>query len=696
MKLLSSLILLGTFMALNIASVANPLLEKFNTPFSVPPFDKIKPEHFVPALKVAMDKHNQEISAIVKNTAKPTFQNTVEALEYSGELLNDISTIFSNLNGANTNSELQKIAREVMPMLSAHYNNISLNSELFARISEVHKLESNKLAGEQKRLLDKTFDSFKKNGALLDDSKKAKLREISEKLSLLTLKFGENVLAETNSFKLVIDNKADLAGLPESVIAGAADDAKNASLEGKWLFTLQNPSLMPFLQYSSKRELREKIYKAYINRCDNNNEYDNKEIIKEIVNLKIERAKLFGYPSHAAYVLEDNMAKNPEKVYELLNQLWKPSLASAKKEAVALQQLINKSGENIKLEGWDWRYYSEILRKEQYDLDEEEIRSYFALDNVKAGIFLLVNKLFGLTFKEDKTIPVYHPDATAYQVFDFDNSFIGILYLDMHPRQSKRGGAWMTSYREQHYKGTEKVFPVVSLVCNFSKPAGDMPSLLTYDEAETFFHEFGHGLHGLLSNCTYKTLAGTSVPRDFVELPSQIMEHWLGEPELLKLFATHYKTGKTIPQELITKLDNSSKFNQGFVTTEFLAAALLDMSYHSLKSPMTIGAGEFEDKELKAIGLIPEITVRYRSTYFRHIFAGGYDAGYYSYIWSGVLDADAFAAFKEKGIFDKNTATLFRKNVLEKGFTEDPMDLYIKFRGKEPSIEALLIKRGLK
>ncbi len=695
MNKLFFLIIFGIFMSLIYIS-ANPLLNKFDTPFGVPPFDKIKSEHFIPAIKEGMEKHNKEIDAIIKNSEKPTFKNTIEKMEYSGELLSTVSTIFYNMNGANTNPELQKIAREIAPMLSEHYNNIALNSELFKRISTVYSDNTKKLDKDQQRLLEVTFNSFKRNGALLDDAKKQRLREISEKMSLLTLKFGENVLAETNSFKLVIDNKNDLEGLPESIIAAAADDAKSAKLDGKWVFTLQNPSIMPFLQYAKKRELREKIMKAYINRCDNNNEFDNKEIIKEIVNLRIERAKLFGYNSHAAYILEDNMAKTPDKVFDLLNKIWTPSLESAKKEAKELQNLINKTGEKFKLEAWDWRYYSEILRKEKYDLDEEEIRSYFQLDNVRKGIFTLVNKLYGLTFKEDKTIPTYHQDVVAYQVYDGDNSFIGVLYMDFHPRQSKRGGAWMTSYREQYYENGKKVYPVVSLVCNFSKPAGDMPSLLTYDEAETFFHEFGHGLHGLLSNCKYKTIAGTSVPRDFVELPSQIMEHWLGEPELLRLFATHYKTGKVIPQELIEKLDKSSKFNQGFVTTEFLAAALLDMSYHSLTTPMTMSADKFETSELNKIGLIDEIVVRYRSPYFRHVFAGGYDAGYYSYIWSGVLDADAFEAFKTNGIFDKKTATSFRKNVLEKGFSEDPMKLYVNFRGSEPSIEPLLKKRGLK
>jgi len=675
----------------------NPLLLEYNTPFGVPPFEQIKNEHFKPAFDTAFIKHEEEINAIVNNTAAPDFKNTIEALDYSGALLLNVSSVFFNLLSANTSDELQAIAQEISPKMSAHYDNIMLNKALFEKVKSVYESnEKENLGVEQKRLLDETYKKFIRSGAGLNEQAQKRMREINQELSSLTLKFGDNVLAETNTFKLFVQTDEELAGLPQSLKDAAAEAAKQEGKDGQWLFTLQNPSIMPFLQYAENRDLRKKMVDAYISRGNNENDKNNNELITSIVNLRLERAKLLGYTNHAAYILEENMAKTPEKVYELVNQICKPGLEVAKKEAADLQKMIKKDGKNFKLEPADWRFYAEKLRKEKYDLDEEALRPYFKLENVKEGIFSVCQKLYGINFSVIKDIPKYHEEAEAYEVKDYDGKHLGVLYLDFHPRASKRGGAWMTSYREQYKKDGKDIRPVVSIVCNFSKPTEKQPSLLTFDEVETFFHEFGHALHGLLSNCTYLATSGTNVPRDFVELPSQIMENWVAEPEVLKLFAKHYETGEVIPDELINKITKSSLFNQGFATTEFIAAALLDMDYHTITEPLSITPGEFETNSLNNIGLIPEIVVRYRSTYFNHIFSGGYSAGYYSYIWSEVLDSDAFESFKEKGLFDKETASSFRKNILEKGNTEDPLQLYINFKGAEPKIDALLKKRGLK
>lgn len=675
---------------------SNPLLQEFKTPFGLPPFDKIKTSDFLPAIQEGIKQHNKEIETIVKSKEQPTFANVIEAMDRSGELLNRTLAIFHNLNSSVTNEALQKVAEQVSPLISRHYDEIMMNKKLFEKIKSVwDNRDKFNLTREQYRLLEKYYNDFKRNGALLSEKDQNRLKEINSKLSVLTLQFGNNVLKETNKFKLVIDNPDDLEGLPKSLIDAAADDARAMKLEGKWVFTLQNPSVMPFLQYSAKRNLREKIWRAYAYRANNNDEFDNKEIIRQIVNLRLEKAKLLGYPNHAAYVLEQNMAKNPEGVMNLLNKLWEPTVKAMKIEAYELQSMIYAEGNNFKLEPWDWRYYAEKVRKEKYDLNEEDLRPYFKLENVRDGIFELVNRLWGIKFKERNDLPKYHPDVVSYEVLNSDGSHLGILYMDYFPRDSKRGGAWMSNFQEQYYKNGQKVNPVVTLTFNFSKPTADMPSLLTLDEVETFFHEFGHGLHGLFSNCNYVSTSGTNVSRDFVELPSQIMEHWATEREMLKMYARHYKTNEPIPDELIKKIENSSKFNQGFITGEYLAAALLDMKYHTITEPLTIDINKFEDQYLSEIGLIPEIISRYKSTYFRHIFAGGYDAGYYSYIWSGVLDADAFQAFKENGIFDQKTAKAFREYVLERGNTEDPAILYRQFRGKDPSIEPLLRKRGL-
>lgn len=674
----------------------NPLLKPYNTPFNVPPFDQIKTEHFMPAFEEGMKQHNAEIKAIVENKEAANFKNTIEALEKSGSLLNEVATVFYNLTSANTNKELQQISQKAAPLFSKHSDNISMNMDLFKKVKAVYQQKDKlKLTSEQSRLLDNTYKSFVRNGADLDAPKQAKLREINEKLSLAELKFGENLLAETNGFQLILDKKEDLAGLPQSLIDAAADDAAKAGHKGKWMFTLQNPSVMPFLQYSSRRDLREKMYKGYSSRGNQDNKYDNKKIINDITNLRIERSNLLGFNSYADYVLEETMAKTPANVYKLMDQIWAPALEASKKEAAALQTMIDAEGGNFKVEPWDWRYYTEKLRKEKYDLDEEQIRPYLKLENVRDAAFMLAGKLYGLKFVPKTGIPKYHEDCMVYEVLNPDGSHLSILYMDFHPRASKRGGAWMTNYREQYMKDGKNVPPVVSLVCNFSKPNGDTPSLLTFDEAETLFHEFGHGLHGMLSKCNYRTMGGTNVSRDFVELPSQVMENWVGEPEMLALFAKHYKTGEIMPKTLVEKIQKAGKFNMGFVTVEFLAAAYLDMAYHTLTTTQNIDVNAFEKNTLDKLGLIPQIISRYKSTYFNHAFPGGYSAGYYSYIWAGVLDSDAFEAFKEHGLFDKKTADAFRQNVLERGNTEDPMELYKRFRGAEPSIKPLLKKRGL-
>lgn len=674
----------------------NPFFEAYNTPFEVPPFDKIKNEHFAPALREGMRIQQEEIDVIVNNAEAPTFQNTIEAMENSGELLSKVSTVFGNLNSANTSDELQAIARDMAPELSKHSDNISLNEKLFEKVKVVWDNKENLgLSPEQHKLLEKRYKAFVRNGANLNESDKEKLREINSKLSVLSIQFGQNVLAETNAYKLFIDTEGDLAGLPQELRDAAFQDAEMAGEEDKWLFTLQNPSVMPFLQYADNRELRRQIWEAYQSRGNKGDDKDNKSILIEMANLRREKAQLLGYKTHADYVLEESMAKNAEGVYNLLNQLWSPALAKAKVELEEMQEIVKAEGHDFKIEPWDWRYYEEKLRKKKFDLDEQEVKPYFSLEKVQDGVFMVVNKLWGLTFSEIKDIPTYHPEARAYEVKEADGTHVGVLYMDFHPRASKRGGAWMTSYRPQQTVDGQRKAPVISIVCNFSKPTGDNPALLTFDEVTTFFHEFGHALHGLLSNVQYKSLAGTSVPRDFVELPSQIMENWATDPAVLKQYAIHYKTGEVIPDALIEKLNNSGTFGQGFGTTEYLAASLLDLDYHTQQAPITVNADEFEKASMDKIGLIGEIIPRYRSTYFSHIFSGGYSSGYYSYIWSGVLDTDAFQAFKETELFNQEKAQAFRKEILERGGTDEPMTMYVNFRGAEPKIDALLKKRGL-
>lgn len=674
----------------------NPFFQPYATPYEVPPFDKIKNEHFKPAILEGIKRHETEINAIANNTAAPTFENTILAMENAGELLSNVNIVFSNLNGANTNEEMQKIAKEISPNLAAHSDNIYLNEKLFARVKAIwDKKESLGLNLEQTKILENLHKAFVRSGANLAAADKEKLRKINAELSMTSLKYGQNILAETNKYELVITDKKDLAGLPQELINTAADDAKAKDKEGKWVFTLSNSSVMPFLQYSSNRKLRQEIWNAYQTRGNHDDALDNKENAIKLANLRGEKARLLGYKSHAAYVLEESMAKNPENVAKLLNDLWTPALAIAKTEAADIQKMMDKDGVKDKVKPYDWRYYTEKIRKQRFDLDEQELKPYFSLDNARNGIFQVTEKLYGLKFKQLNDVPKYHDEVTVWEVSEADGTHVGILYMDFFPRASKRGGAWMTSYRSQKTVDGKRKAPVISIVCNFTKPTGDTPALLTFDEVTTFFHEFGHALHGLLSNVTYKSLAGTSVPRDFVELPSQIMENWAAEPEVLKMYAKHYKTGEVIPDALIQKLQKSGTFDQGFATVEYLAASFLDMDYHTQTTPIQLDANSFEKNSMKKIGLIDAIIPRYRSTYFSHIFSGGYSSGYYSYIWSGVLDTDAFEAFKTTNLFNPEKAKLFRKNILEKGGTEDPMVLYKRFRGAEPSVEPLLRKRGL-
>lgn len=674
----------------------NPFFQAYNTPFEVPPFDKIKNEHFKPAILEGIKKKEAEVDVIANNTETPTFDNTILAMENAGELLSNVNIVFSNLNGANTNDELQKIAKEVSANLAAHNDNIYLNEKLFARIKTVwDKRESLNLNLEQAKILENLHKAFVRSGANLSNADKDKLRKINAELSITALKYGQNILAETNKYELVISDKMDLSGLPQELINAAAEDAKAKNKNGKWVFTLSNSSVMPFLQYSSNRKLRQQIWNAYQTKANHDDEFDNKENAVKLANLRGEKARLLGYKSHSDYVLEESMAKNPENVAKLLNDLWKPALEKAKIEASDIQKMMDSDGIKDKVKPYDWRYYTEKIRKQRFDLDEQELKPYFSLDNVRGGVFQVTEKLYGLKFKQLSDVPKYHEEVTVWEVTEANGTHVGILYMDFFPRASKRGGAWMTSYRSQKTVNGERKAPVISIVCNFTKPTGDTPALLTFDEVTTFFHEFGHALHGLLSNVTYKSLAGTSVPRDFVELPSQVMENWAAEPEVLKMYAKHYKTGKVIPDALIQKLQKSGTFDQGFATVEYLAASFLDMDYHSQTAPITIDANTFEKNSMKNIGLIDPIIPRYRTTYFQHIFSGGYSSGYYSYIWSGVLDTDAFEAFKTTTLFNPEKAKLFRKNVLEKGGTEDPMVLYKRFRGAEPSVEPLLRKRGL-
>ncbi|MCC8173501.1 MAG: M3 family metallopeptidase [Odoribacter sp.] len=675
----------------------NPFLSEYSTPFGVPPFDKIKLEHYRPAFIKGMDDEKKEIEAIINQSEPATFENTIVALDRSGVQLRKVNIVFSGLNSADTSDEMQELNKELNPLLSKHRDEITLNPKLFARVKEVYdNRESLNLNKEEAKLLEETYKRFVRGGANLSEEDQEKLKQLNSEISMLQLTFGQNMLKETNDFQLVIDKEEDLSGLPANLIAGAAEAAKDAGMEGKWVFTLHNPSIMPFLQFSDNRELREQMLNAYTNRGNNNNAADNKEVVKKLVQLRLERAKLMGYEDYASFVLEDRMAKNPENVYNLLNQVWKPTLVKAKQEMADLKAEMKKDGVQDELKGSDWRYYNEKVMKSKFDLDENEIRPYLKLENVQDGMFYVANKLYGITFNELTNIPKPHEEAVAFECKDKDGTHLGVLYLDYFPRASKRGGAWCSTYRSQTYENGKRVAPVVTIVCNFSKPAAGKPALLSPDEAETMFHEFGHALHNLFKDVHYYGVSG--VPRDFVELPSQVMEHWTFEPEVLNVYAKHCETGEIIPTELVEKLEKSGKYGQGFATAEYVQASLLDMDYHMLKEiPEDFDVVKFEENAMKKLGALSQIPPRYRSTYFNHTMGGGYTAGYYSYLWSEVLDCDAYQAYVETGdIFDQETARKFREYVLTPGGIDDAMVMYTNFRGKEPGIDPLLKNRGLK
>ena len=669
----------------------NPLL----TPFDTAPFSKLKNEHFMPAFKQAMTDARAEIDAITENTEAPTFANTIEALDFAGQQLDRISSVFFNLNSAETNEEIQKIAQEVSPLLSEFGNDITLNEELFKRVKAVfNQKDSLDLTVEQQTLLDKRYKGFSRNGANLAEDKKTRLREIDAESAKLKLQFGENVLAETNAFKMHLTNEEDVDGLPEGEKEAAAQMAKSKDLDG-WLITLDYPSYIPFMKYAKNRELRKKLSLAFGSKSFKGDKLDNQENVLKIAKLRHERANLLGYATHANFVLEERMAETPEKVHAFLNELVEKAKPAAEREFKQLEDFAKELDGIDQLQKWDGAYYSEKLKQKLFSLDDEILKPYFKLENVIAGVFKVAEKLFDLQFKEVFTIDKYHEDVKTYEVFDADNNFISLFYADFHPRPGKRGGAWMTSFKSQYIKDGQNVRPHISNVCNFTKPTDTKPSLLTFNEVTTLFHEFGHGLHGMLANTTYPSLSGTSVYWDFVELPSQVLENWCYEKEALELFATHYQTGEVIPMELVQKIKESATFQEGMQTLRQLSFGLLDMSWHGVDPTSITDVKAQEDKAFSGTDLYPSTAETCMSTAFSHIFQGGYSSGYYSYKWAEVLDADAFAYFKEEGIFNKEVATKFKDNVLSKGGTENPMVLYKRFRGAEPKVEALLERAGL-
>lgn len=675
----------------------NPFFTEYTTPFGVPPFQEIKLEHYEPAFLKGLEEQATEIQAICNNPDEATFENTVVAMDQSGKLLRKARIVFSGLNSANSNDEMDQLSRKMSPLFSKHSDDIRLNPQLFSRVKTLYdKKESLGLNKEQKKLLEETYKGFIRGGANLPQDKQTILRDLNSEISLLQITFSQNMRRDADAYKLVIEKKEDLGGLTETQIATAAQAAQAAGLEGKWVFTLANPSTLPFLQNAENRALREKLFTAYINRGNNNNQNDNKELVSKLIAKRLEKAQLMGYENYASFILEERMSKTPEAVYELLNELWTPSLKKAKEELADIQAEIRKEGKNFTAEAWDWRYYFEKARKAKFNLDENEIRPYLKLDNVRDGAFYVANKLYGITFSPIANIPLPHPDAEAFECRDKNGAHLGVLYMDYFPRQGKRSGAWCGTYRAQTYKDGKRVAPIVTIVCNFSQPAPGLPALLSADEANTLFHEFGHALHNLFKDVHYYGISG--VARDFVELPSQIMEHWVLEPEVLKNYAKHYETGEIIPADLIKKLDKSGKYGQGFATTEYLAASYLDMDYHVLKEiPANLDVMVFENRVLGERGLIKQIPSRYRTTYFNHTMGGGYTAGYYSYIWAEVLDCDAYQAFVGSGdIFNQEIARKFRDYILTPGGIEDAMDMYINFRGSKPGTGALLDNRGLR
>ncbi|MFO7703311.1 MAG: M3 family metallopeptidase [Psychroflexus maritimus] len=678
-------------------NTANPLLKtEFSTPFEVPPFNDLQPAHFEEAMLKGMEEQKEEIQLIIDQTDVPTWKNTILPMENSGKTYARASRIFYNLNSSHTNDEIQEIARNMSAKSAAHSDFIYMNLELFERVSSVWEAnqEDSKLSPQQFKVLENTYKRFVRSGAALEKEAQVQLAEINAKIAEMTTQFGQNILSDTNDFSLLIDDEKRLSGIPASLIEAAKKRAKEND-EAKWMFTLQNSNVMPILAYAEDRELREEIYKAYKNRGNNDNDFNNSQLAIDLANLRLEKANLLGFDTYADYALENTMAKDRNTVEAFLEKLWKPALIVAEKERQNIAQRLVQDGIEDEVQPWDYKFYLEQIKKDEFEINNQEVAEYFSLAQVRDGIFTVTDKLFGLQFKELEDVPVYHEEVSAWEVTEKDGTHVGVLYMDMHPRSSKRSGAWMTSFRPQSVKDGERYAPVISINCNFTEATSSKPSLLTFDEVTTFFHEFGHALHGLLSNVEYESLAGTSVPRDFVELPSQVMENWATDPEVLKMYAFHYESGEVIPDELINKLEELSTFGQGFATTEYLASSLLDMNYHTIEVPLKVDASTFEVETLNEAGLPSSITARHSSTHFAHIFAGGYSAGYYSYIWSGVLDTDAFDQFKQTELFNQEKAKSFRENILETGGTEEPMELYKRFRGSEPSIEPLLKKRGL-
>ncbi len=672
----------------------NPLLIPFETLHETAPFHLIRNEHYLPAFKTAIDEAKNEIQQIIDEKAGPGFENTIVALDVAGERLARIRSVFFNLNSAETNDEIQKIAQQVAPMLTEFANDVSLNEELFAKIREVYNHKGQlKLNPEQSTLLENTYRRFVRNGANLNETDREKYRAITKELSQLSLKFGENVLAETNAFELQVTDRKELGGLPDFLLESAAQTARSKNKEG-WVFTLQYPCYVPFMKYADNRGLREKMYRAFSVKGNQDNEFDNNENVRRILELKIEKARLLGYHTYAEYQLTERMAETPERVNRFLRELHEASHPHARKDFAEVQAFAEKSGFEGKIQRWDWAYYSEKLKNEKYGFNEEEVKPYFELNHVIDGVFGLANQLYGLELKENKDIPVYHEEVKAYEVFDKDGKYLAVIYLDFFPREGKRAGAWMTDYRSQSNVNGESVRPHVSIVMNFTKPTDSIPSLLTFDELTTFVHEFGHALHGMLSRCTYPGLSGTNVYWDFVELPSQIHENWCYEKDWLDQFAVHYKTGAKIPAELVDKIVRAKNFQAGYLSERQLSFGMLDMAFHTLQEKPGDIAG-FEARAIASTELFGPVPGSMLSTSFSHIFAGGYDAGYYSYKWAEVLDADAFSVFKGKGIFNSKVADSFRKNILEKGGSEHPMKLYVAFRGQEPTVDALLKRSGL-
>jgi len=675
---------------------SNPFFSEYKTPFQVPPFNLIDTTHFMPAIEKGIAEQQAEIDAIVNNTETPTFENTVLAFDKSGKQLRKVSSVFGSLNSANTNPVMQALNRKISPMTTRHRDNISLNDKLFQRIKSVYETRNSaNLDSQQIRTVEKYFNDFVRNGANLSETEKEKLRAINQELSKNQIKFNENQLAEINTnFRLVIDKAEDLDGLSKEVTDEAAAVAKTAGMEGKWIFTLQKPSLLPFLTYAKNRDLREKLYRGYFMRGNNNNEFDNKEIILKIINLRAEKAKMLGFETYADYIIDINMAKTPEAVSTFLNELMVPALAIAKKDRDEMQKIINNEGGNFKLASWDWWYYAEKLKKAKYNLEESEVKPYMALTNVRDGMFHVATKLYGITFTRIPDAPVYHPEVEVFEVNETNGDHVGVLYLDYHPRPGKSAGAWCGRFRSQSYEDGKKIYPVVTIVTNFTRPSGDTPALLSWDETQTLFHEFGHALAGLFTDGKYDRTAG-NLARDMVELPSQIMENWAGEPEVLKVYAKHYLTGEIIPDELIGRMEKASVFNEAFNTVEYIAASVLDIDWHSITEPKQADVLAFEKESMDRINLMEEIIPRYRTTYFSHII-GGYAAGYYVYLWAAVLDTDAFQAFVDSGdLYNSEIAARFRKFILTEGGNDEGMIQYRKFRGQDPSKVPLLKKRGL-